>query len=261
MFRDRIVRAAELMAPGLLFKLRVAKYASVEPEQKLVQYLCDKQHIAIDVGANIGIYSGLMVRYAKACHAFEANPRLADQLRRAAVPGLTVTHAAVSDRSGEITLHIPRSRHGLGTVEQENATLDSTEFGPVDRVTVRSIRLDDLSFDSVNLIKIDVEGHEEAVLRGAAATLAKHRPFLIIESENRRKPGVLDRLFRALGAMQYSGFFLRDGLLRSLDTFDAKRDQDPEVLERVGVSAYTYNFVFAPNEQTARLASLPLPIR
>src|SRR5690348_2234855 len=95
--RRHIVRAAEIVAPRLLFRHRLRKYSAVEPEQGLVRYLCNPASVAIDVGANLGIYSGLMVQHAKACHAFEANPRLARQLQRAAIPGLTVTNTAVSD--------------------------------------------------------------------------------------------------------------------------------------------------------------------
>src|SRR5215472_17279358 len=106
--RRHLVQALERLAPQLLFKYRVVKYSTFEAEQRLIPVLCDKQHIGSDVGANIGMYSGLIVKYAQACHAFEANPALAGLLRRAQVPGLTVTNAAVSDRSGEITLYIPR---------------------------------------------------------------------------------------------------------------------------------------------------------
>lgn len=46
---------------------------------------------------------------------------------------------------------------------------------------IESHRLDEFSFDSVGLIKIDVEGWELEVLRGAANTIIKHQPVLLIE--------------------------------------------------------------------------------
>ena len=53
------------------------------------------------------------------------------------------------------------------------ATYCSTDAGPVDTIVVPAVRLDSLSFDPISLIKIDVEGHEEAVIKGAAATITK----------------------------------------------------------------------------------------
>jgi FkbM family methyltransferase len=247
MVRRWAVRAAEILAPKLVFWHRISKYASVEPEQQLVARLCDKEHVAIDIGANIGIYSGLMVKHARMCYAFEANPALARQLRRAQIPGLMVTNAAVSDRAGQLTLYVPRT-HGLGTVEMSNSEFQREDIGPVEAISVPAIRLDDLEFDPVSLIKIDVEGHEEAVLNGSINTLEKHRPALIIESENRRNPGVVGRIFSLMSKVRYKGFFLRGGHLLPLNEFDEQRDQNPKTLQSLGVSHYTYNFIFVHTE-------------
>lgn len=250
-----MVQALERLAPRLLFRYRVVKYSAFEAEQRLIPFLCDKQHIGIDVGANIGIYSGLIVKHAQACHAFEANPALARLLQRAQVPGLTVTNAAVSDRSGEVTLYVPRQTHGLASVESANPGLKDGNVGPVDAVQVPAVRLDEITFAPVSLIKIDVEGHEEAVLKGAINTLNQHRPSLIIESDNRHNPGVVARVLTLLSGLGYSGYFFKDGRLRSVAEFDARRDQDSEVLARIGFSAYVYNFLFFPAERAAQLAS------
>ena len=249
------MQALERLAPRLLFKYRVVKYSALEAEQRLIPLLCDKQHIGIDVGANLGIYSGLIVKHAQACHAFEANPSLAALLRRAKVPGLTVTNAAVSDRSGQVTLYVPRRAHGVASVELANPGLKCEDAGSVDAIEVPALRLDEITFAPVSLIKIDVEGHEESVLKGAINTLNQHRPALILETENRHNPGVVGRVFALLSGLRYNGYFLKGGELRSVEEFDVQRDQDLEALARLGLSAYTFNFLFFPAERAADLAA------
>ena len=58
----------------------------------------------------------------------------------------------------------------------------------VQSIDVPVKRLDDLHLDQVGLIKIDVEGHELAVLRGAADTLTRNRPAVLAEAEERHHP-------------------------------------------------------------------------
>lgn len=254
--KRRLKLLAEELAPRLLFRYRLAKYSSYEPEQILVPYFCDKDHLAVDVGANIGLYCGLMVKHAKACHAFEANPYLARQLRRAGVPGLTVINAAVSDQPGELTLYVPERTPGLATVEEAHPDASKTGVGPVATMKVKSMRLDDLAFDAVSFMKIDVEGHEEAVLRGGERTIAKHRPFMIIESENRHNPGAVGRVFQFLSSRDYRCFFLKGGRLLPWSEFDEKRDQDPRTLDGAsGAVTYINNFVFVPSERLRELAA------
>jgi len=255
MLRQRFVLAAERMAPRLLFRYRLMKYSSYEPEQILIPYFCDKEHIAIDVGANIGLYSGLMVRHAKACHAFEANPYLARQLGRACVPGLTVINAAVSDQAGELTLYVPQRTPGLATVEEAHPDASKTGVGPVATMKVKSVRLDDVGFDDVSFVKIDVEGHEEAVLRGSERMIERNRPFMIIESENRHNAGAVGRVCNFLTSRDYRCLFLRESQLLPLADFDEERDQDPRALERAdGGAAYINNFIFVPSERFREFA-------
>jgi FkbM family methyltransferase len=250
-----MVQALERLAPRLLFKYRVVKYSDFEAEQRFIPLLCDKQHIGIDVGANIGIYSGLIVKHAQACHAFEANPALARQLRRAQVPGLIVTNAAVSDRSGQVTLYVPRGTHGLASVEPANPGLRGVDGSSVDAIQVPAVRLDEITFAPISLIKIDVEGHEESVLKGAINTLNQHRPALIVESENRHNPGVIARVVGLLAGLGYSGYFLKGGRLNRVEEFDVQRDQSAEALARLDLSAYISNFLFLPAERAADLVS------
>lgn len=61
-----------------------------------------------------------------------------------------------------------------------------------------NFRLDDIIKDDVGFIKIDVEGHELAVLKGATSLINRCRPVLLVECEERHSPGGTERLFKFL---------------------------------------------------------------
>ena len=115
-------------------------------------------------------------------------------------------------------------------------------------LTVTTRRLDDYAdlMEPVGCIKIDVEGHEEAVLHGAANILRRDHPSLIIEIEERHKPGSLAAVRRYLGELGYRGFFFRGGHLRAIESFDLDKQQNvAEIAAKVaGESAYINNFLF-----------------
>ena len=137
----------------------------------------------IDIGANVGTFLALFTALApEGRHvAFEPVPALrADLARR--FPGVEVRGEALSDHSGEATFHIHRelpSRSslrdiGYGTGEAEEIT-----------VPVRTLDATLPDGFAPALIKLDVEGAELAVLRGARATLAAHRPLVLFEYQAR----------------------------------------------------------------------------
>ena len=133
----------------------------------------------VDVGANAGVVLRDMVRLApRGRHvAYEPLPELAAELARR-FPGVDVRNAAVSDHAGEATFHRVKDRSTRSSL----SPLDFAE-ARLERYTVRLEDLDSSLPDDVApaLIKIDVEGAEEQVLRGARATLARHRPTVVLE--------------------------------------------------------------------------------
>jgi Methyltransferase FkbM domain len=112
-------------------------------------------------------------------------------------------------------------------------------------------RLDDLGLDNVGLIKIDVEGHELAVLRGAAHTLRRHQPTLVIEAEERHHPGAVAAVTEFLGGLGYTGYFDIDGTRRPINEFDPGIHQSSANIAgwKDGWAThgiYVNNFVFLP---------------
>lgn len=142
----------------------------------------------VDVGANEGELLQEMLRLAPDGRhlAFEPLPDYAEELA-ARFPSVDVRNIALADRNGEAQF-MRRADAALSSLETvpdgENPV---TWRGPItdgaQRATVNVRRLDDeLPSDFVPaLVKIDVEGVEQAVLDGAGETLARHRPVVALE--------------------------------------------------------------------------------
>jgi FkbM family methyltransferase len=134
----------------------------------------------LDVGAHAGAVLCELVRLAPGGRhfAWEPLPEFADGLR-AEFPTVEVREAALSDRSGERSfVHVLEEPGWSSFLERP-----TPRGGLVERITVRTERLDDALPDAVSpaFVKIDVEGAEEQVLRGAWETLRRHRPLIAFE--------------------------------------------------------------------------------
>lgn len=142
-----------------------------------------------DIGANVGVFAfaaaGLAVRGDVV--AVEADPWLAQLIRRSirlprnASLRVRVLSAAVSDRNGVADFHI--AARGRASNSLAAAGGRSQAGGAREILTVPTITLDTLleSLPAPDLVKIDVEGAELMVLRGATRLLEEVRPTLYIE--------------------------------------------------------------------------------
>lgn len=210
-----------------------------ETEIHLLPQLVDPTRIAIDVGANRGVWTRQMALLCPEVHAFEPNPKIFAILD-AARPANSVTYPlALSDRDGGSSLYVPRSARGYSN---QRATLvpdqqPGVETGIVD---VETVRLDDLDLPPCGFIKIDVEGHEAAVLAGARATLLRDRPTLLIEIEERHTGVPIEQAIAGVVAMGYDAFYLEGGQLTGIAAFDPDRQHR----QAVDTPDYVYNFIF-----------------
>jgi FkbM family methyltransferase len=134
----------------------------------------------LDVGAHVGSVLREIVRLApRGRHvAWEPLPALAEELR-ARFAGVEVREAALADEAGRRELTHVIDEPGWSGL----ATRPTPADGPIETLTVRCERLDDVLSDVVHprFVKIDVEGAEVLVLRGAQETLRAHRPLIAFE--------------------------------------------------------------------------------
>lgn len=134
---------------------------------------CKPGGVAIDVGAYTGLYSILAAQNGAQSHAFEPNPavfyRLSENVRanRATV---NCYCCAASDFNGQVEF-VGRPSVALtsgGKVKEGSGTECAT--------------IDSMAFEGVTAIKIDAEGHELEVLRGAVETIKRDKPLIITEA-------------------------------------------------------------------------------
>jgi FkbM family methyltransferase len=148
---------------------------------------------AIDVGAHEGDILRHLVKYSPGPHwAFEPIPTFAARLRRR-FPDVTVEPCALSDSNGQETFHfLPSAAAYSSLIHRAEIVNDRV----IKRLTVQVRTLDDyLSGDvKIAFLKIDVEGAEPAVLRGARRLLRRCQPVTVFECASAELPDCIAAL-------------------------------------------------------------------
>lgn len=137
-----------------------------------------------DVGANTGFYSVLVGKIAptKVIRSFEPVSEIAQMCRENLA--LNRVHAdvrevALSDQAGESNIYFPSDSHGL---IETSASLNPNFKPMVGSRVVPTQTLDEVAEDeTVGLVKVDVEGYEHVVLKGAVGTIRRDRPVMVVE--------------------------------------------------------------------------------
>lgn len=143
-----------------------------------------KESNCIDVGCHAGVFLDEILQISPEGfhYGFEPLPDLYDALRAKFQDrsNVSIRNSALSDVSGEVTFQHVVSNPGYSGLKQRRYDRPNEE---IQQISVVTERLDDLIPDSmaVAFIKIDVEGAELQVLRGAVKTLIRCRPIVVFE--------------------------------------------------------------------------------
>jgi FkbM family methyltransferase len=133
----------------------------------------------IDIGCHLGSMLSLILRLAPHGHhiAFEPTPHKARWLKRK-FPEVDVRELALGDESGEVTFY-----HDVKQSGYSGLRWDMNPNKTVRKLTVQCERLDNILLPDhhVDFIKLDVEGGELAVLRGATDILRRYHPIMLFE--------------------------------------------------------------------------------
>lgn len=237
---ERLKRA---LIPARLELLRIVARERRKGEYglRLLPELVDPARLAIDIGANRGIWAHEMAKLCPSVWAFEPNPKLYDFLERAAGPRVRCSPIALSDAEGEAELMIPGAD---GRYSNQGASLNPDKIAGAAhmRVTVRTAPLDALDPPPVGFMKIDVEGHERAVLEGARGVIARDRPVMIIEIEERHTGTDLDSALDFVESLGYTTQAIAGRAVIPRAALDVDRDHRA----RAGETGYVNNFIFRP---------------
>ncbi len=190
---------------------------------EILARLADPGELCLDIGANDGLMTGLLARTVGKTGkviAFEPHPAIFGTLRGhvsrweaspagAALGGIECRELALSDVDGVQPLFLPEEFSG----NRGTAFVGEEGSGGRIEARVRTRRLEDeIPTESrVGLMKIDVEGHELKVLRGAGRLIGQDGVRDIVFEEHDLYPSPVTEYLEASG---YSIFLIRKGLLR-----------------------------------------------
>lgn len=168
---------------GDLVSDQIRKKGCYEPETvRVLREELKTSSTFFDVGANLGQYTLMAAPICREVHCFEATPdtfaMLDYNIHQNNLKNSVANQLAIADMSGEVDI-----------VEARIGNLGASSIRPSQQVSGRIFRVPSISIDEYcererarpDLIKIDVEGAELLVLRGAGRTLRDHRPLVIIE--------------------------------------------------------------------------------
>jgi FkbM family methyltransferase len=222
----------------------------VEPEiSGLFSHLAPRLRVVYDIGANWGFYPllfGTDPRFRGEVHAFEIRPQTVTDLRHVVdASGLADrvrVHAhGLSDHDGEARLSITRHSYLARIVSDCQA-------GATERVAVR--RLDGLELPPPQLIKLDVEGHEAAVLRGGAALLSRYRPLIVFESWHQPKQS--EQMLEPLRLLAALGYQFRRLIWRAIGEGRGRIELAPLAPdERIAIAETLNLLAFHPSQAAA----------
>ncbi len=212
-----------------------------EPEaiEFFSRLVADEPITFVDVGANIGFYSilcGLEAAPESRVEAFEPLPPIVDRFERNLdlnpAADVLIHDYALADEDG--TAHItvpPESNLGTGSIMEKRKSAR--------RVEIETRRLDSVwsPEDSLDLLKIDVEGAERRVVDGAVETLDRHRPDILLELH----PMLLDDAERDVAAIRGQ---LEDAGYESIRQIETGVEQDISALDSFAVDEANRSFVF-----------------
>jgi FkbM family methyltransferase len=154
-------------------------------ELDLFRLAATKSKTIVDVGANIGLFSVLAAQNARVggvVHAFEPVPENIEYFKRNAglndiSSKLQLNELAVGDKKGSLTLYISKEDIAIHSASKAHASGKSS-------ISVPMVSLDDYVKENklkIDLLKIDVEGYDGFVLKGASEMIRTSTPTIFIE--------------------------------------------------------------------------------
>lgn len=179
--------------------------------------LAEPGEIAVDVGANIGYMTAVLAIRLNSLpggqvRSFEAHPEIFEELkynveqwrRKLSYINFDIQQIAISDKPGEVALEIPESfafNRGLASVVNLERASKKLSSAPFKTVIVKSTSLDELfpAPQKIGVLKLDVEGHELNVLKGAIQLLQEQRIRDCVFEEHRDYPTDVTQFFEDKG--------------------------------------------------------------
>jgi FkbM family methyltransferase len=226
-----------------------ARFLAQRVEFDLIRRHVRSTDTVCDIGANKGSFVFWLSRWCRngSVVAFEPQPQFAELLGRLTrdlkLDNVTVEPKAVFSRSGNADLFVPKGQ--LPSASLVSKTAGASDF---ETISVPMVPLDDYfaQTERIAFMKVDVEGAEFEVFKGAERILREQSPLLIFDCENRHLDGVsVEDVFAYLNGLGYAGHFVAGNGLLPVSKFDAAVHQRQDGDWFWKVKGYCNNFVFS----------------
>ncbi len=187
---------------------RIALRKYEEYESLLMLRNVDKNSVVVDVGANIGYYTLLLAKICKKVYAIEPDKEcfeiLFKNVEENNLKNVVLINKAVSDKEGEEYFMVDNENfgnHKIVTSNQKQVT------------RIKTIKLDQEIQEKIDLMKIDVQGHEPQVIAGAKNIIKKYSPILFLEYNGDSKMiEYLKKYYKNIFSIDYWFYVLNKGI-------------------------------------------------
>lgn len=218
-----------------------------EPELLYIGQVLKSDSVFIDIGTNKGIYlyqAEKVITKGKII-GFEPNKSLVNYIKPL-FPKAEIYPLAVSSQSGTAVLNIPKKANGL---QDTRASLEAMGED-VEKVEIQMVALDEFAKEKnlsrIDVVKIDVEGHEFDTVKGCKEILEKIKPVFIIEIELRHAHYPIKDIFDFIIGFGYEVFYFDRKSLKTVP-FDFNEMADFQKDEYLNdFNRYINNFIFIP---------------
>lgn len=154
-----------------------------EPVRKKSIELCTHRGLALDIGANVGLWSRDLTQVFDRVIAFEPVADFRACLLKN-VTGLNFEVRACALGAEDTTINM--------IITVENTGHSHVDTNTLGLGTIPMHRLDSLELPKIDYIKIDCEGYENTILRGAQQTILRDRPIMVVEHKKHKDVGHAD---------------------------------------------------------------------
>lgn len=247
--KDRVFKHYQLL------NWKTLSNSEFDAELLLLEFLLNKNSIFFDIGANKGEYALYAEKHipVNQIYLFEPEQKLNHQLKHI-FPQSHVLPLALSDKKGEFQFKIPLINgvldNCLSSLEVNRKEDNETE---AIIYKVKTDSLDNFVTQQVlnpDLIKIDVEGHELSVLKGAANYIAQHHPTLIIEIEQRHHQNMdIELVFTDFKQQGYQCYYFSKKAMQLLSYED--KTHLTNHISYFGSINYINNYIFIHQSNTS----------
>lgn len=158
--------------------------------------LCKKRRVALDVGANVGLWTRSLAKNFNTVLAFEPVAMFSECFRKnVQAKNVELLEIALGDRVGMATMIITEGNTGHTHIDPNNMNRGDTQVKT----------LDSLHLDQVDYIKIDCEGYEYRVIQGGIDTIKRCMPIVVLEQKPHDMYSKQYGQFAAIGLLEDLG--------------------------------------------------------